>query len=98
MSDALSFVEIDGQHAELLPARTVLSMFSAGGSCGCGTSTSTSTSPSTGTGTGGGQGSGMAEFFDNVFFTNGNVYNYVTGGAGSVGSGGTPTSGTGGGH
>ncbi|MGH3721232.1 MAG: hypothetical protein ACRDRI_20750 [Pseudonocardiaceae bacterium] len=34
MSDALSFVEIDGQHVELLPARTVLSLFSAG--CGCG--------------------------------------------------------------
>jgi hypothetical protein len=29
MSDALSFAEIDGQHVELLPARTVLS-------CGCG--------------------------------------------------------------
>jgi hypothetical protein len=35
MSDALSFVEVEGQHVELLPARTVLSMFSAGG-CGCG--------------------------------------------------------------
>jgi hypothetical protein len=35
MSDALSFAEIDGQHVELLPARTVLSLFSAGG-CGCG--------------------------------------------------------------
>jgi hypothetical protein len=33
MSDALSFAEIDGQHVELLPARTVLSMFSAGGCC-----------------------------------------------------------------
>ncbi len=30
MSDALSFVEIDGQHAELLPGRTVLSLFAAG--------------------------------------------------------------------
>jgi hypothetical protein len=27
MSDALSFAEICGQHVELLPARTVLSMF-----------------------------------------------------------------------
>ena len=27
MSDALSFAEIDGQHVELLPARTVMSMF-----------------------------------------------------------------------
>ncbi len=33
MSDALSFVEIDGQRAELLPARTVLSLVST---CGCG--------------------------------------------------------------
>ena len=29
MSDAMSFAEIDGQHVELLPARTVLSLFSA---------------------------------------------------------------------
>jgi hypothetical protein len=28
MYDALSFAEIDGQRVELLPARTVLSMFS----------------------------------------------------------------------
>lgn len=28
MYDALTYVEIDGQHPELLPARTVLSMFS----------------------------------------------------------------------
>lgn len=27
MSDSLSFAEIDGQHVELLPARTVLSLF-----------------------------------------------------------------------
>ena len=31
MYDVLSFAEIDGQHAELLPARTVLSMFSLDG-------------------------------------------------------------------
>ena len=31
MSRALSFAEIDGQRVELLPARTVLSLFSAGG-------------------------------------------------------------------
>ncbi len=29
MSDAVSFAELAGQHVELLPARTVLSMFSA---------------------------------------------------------------------
>jgi len=31
MSDALSFAEIDSQHVELLPARTVLSLFIVGG-------------------------------------------------------------------
>jgi hypothetical protein len=31
MSDAVSFTEIDGQHVELLPARTVMSLFVAGG-------------------------------------------------------------------
>ncbi|MGH3812619.1 MAG: hypothetical protein ACRDUV_09205 [Pseudonocardiaceae bacterium] len=30
MSDTVSFAELDGQHVELLPARTVLSMFIAG--------------------------------------------------------------------
>ena len=29
MSDTVSFAEFDGQHVELLPTRTVLSMFSA---------------------------------------------------------------------
>ena len=37
MSDAVSFVEIDGQHVELLPARTVLSMFAQGTDGGYGT-------------------------------------------------------------
>jgi len=31
MSATVSFAEFDGQHVELLPARTVLSMFSAQG-------------------------------------------------------------------
>ncbi|MDQ4103126.1 MAG: hypothetical protein M3186_05260 [Actinomycetota bacterium] len=35
MSHAVSFAEIDGQHVELLPARTVLSVFPAGGCDGC---------------------------------------------------------------
>jgi len=34
MFDALSYAEIDGQHAELLPSRTVLSLFSTGGGGG----------------------------------------------------------------
>ncbi len=33
MSDALSFADVDGQHVELLPARTVMSAFRT---CGCG--------------------------------------------------------------
>ncbi|MGH3888115.1 MAG: hypothetical protein ACRDSZ_16395 [Pseudonocardiaceae bacterium] len=39
MSDTVSFAELDRQHVELLPARTVLSMFSAadGGVAGDGT-------------------------------------------------------------
>ncbi len=38
MSDALSFAEIDGQQVELLPARTVMSMFvvKSGGDGGVG--------------------------------------------------------------
>jgi hypothetical protein len=42
MSDALNLAEIDGQHAELLPPRTVLSVFSlyGGGSGGPGSSDS----------------------------------------------------------
>lgn len=34
MSDALNFTEIDRQHTELLPARTVMSMFRTGTSTG----------------------------------------------------------------
>jgi hypothetical protein len=30
MSEAMSFAALDGQHVELLPARTVLSLFSVG--------------------------------------------------------------------
>jgi hypothetical protein len=36
MSDALSFTEIDRQHIELLPARTVMSMFRIAGQSGKG--------------------------------------------------------------
>ena len=36
MSDALSFTEISGQHVELLPARTVMSMFATGTGTGDG--------------------------------------------------------------
>jgi len=37
MSESLSFAEIDGQHLELLPARTVMSMYAGwGGGTGIG--------------------------------------------------------------
>ncbi len=36
MSDTVSFAELDGQHVELLPARTVLSVFSAQDTGGAG--------------------------------------------------------------
>jgi hypothetical protein len=50
MSDALSFSEMDGQHVELLPARTVLSMFHLddGDSTVIGSACETSTSPGNG--------------------------------------------------
>jgi hypothetical protein len=35
MFDALSFSEIDGQHVELLPTRTVMSLFGMGGKGNC---------------------------------------------------------------
>jgi hypothetical protein len=34
MSDTVNFTELDGQHVELLPARTVLSMFAQEGGLG----------------------------------------------------------------
>jgi hypothetical protein len=34
MPDALSFAELEGQHVELLPARTVLSLFNTSSSAG----------------------------------------------------------------
>jgi hypothetical protein len=34
MSDTLSFVELAGQHVELLPARTVMSLFGTDGRAG----------------------------------------------------------------
>ena len=60
MPEALSFTEIDRQHLELLPARTVMSVFATASGTGKGTTagdastttttTSTSTDPNSGTG------------------------------------------------
>lgn len=89
MSDALSFAEIDGQHVELLPARTVLSMVSTpagpkGGDAGNG-GPGGKGGPA-GTGGVGGAGTGKAAIFGNWFYVeDGNVYNQATGGEGGVG-------------
>ncbi|MBV9061005.1 MAG: hypothetical protein JO296_18790 [Pseudonocardiales bacterium] len=51
MPEALSFIEIERQHLELLPARTVMSMFMADGTAGnkgtTGGSGNTESAPST---------------------------------------------------
>jgi hypothetical protein len=91
MFDGLSFAEIDGQLVELLPARTVLSMFSAGGPRGG----DTGNAGTGGTGGTGGAGSGKAALFDNYFYTEGDVTNTLTGGVGgtSTADGGDATGG-----
>ncbi|MDQ3761132.1 MAG: hypothetical protein M3460_05375 [Actinomycetota bacterium] len=94
MSDALSFAEIDGQHVELLPARTVLSMFATGGPRGG----DAGNGGMGGTGGEGGDAKGKAALFDNWFYTEGDVYNYVTGATGGTGGaadGGATTGGAG---
>lgn len=50
MPEALSFTDIDRQHLELLPARTVMSMLTAGtGTAGDANSSSTTTTTTSGT-------------------------------------------------
>ena len=91
MSDALSFAEIDVAHVELLPARTVLSMFrvSVGGDTGNG--------GQGGKGGVGGEGEGKAYFLNPYFYTEGDVTNSLTGGLGgeSTADGGATTGGAG---
>ena len=85
MTDALSFVEIDGQHVELLPARTVLSLFTAGGGGPKGGDAGNGGPGGTG---GAGDGAeGKAAFFHPWFYTEGDVYNTVTGATGGTGGG-----------
>ncbi len=88
MTDALSFAEIDAQHLELLPARTVLSLFTAGGGSEGGDGYG-------GDGGYGGDAKGKAAIFDNYFYTEGDVYNTVTGAEGGSADGGTGTGGAG---
>ncbi|HEV7450938.1 MAG TPA: hypothetical protein VGO16_06045 [Pseudonocardiaceae bacterium] len=93
MSDALSFVEIDGQHVELLPARTVLSLFSGCGGCG---GPEGGDAGYTGQGGTGGAGKGEAAFLHNWFYIeDGDVYNNVTGATGGSADGGGATGGAG---
>jgi hypothetical protein len=94
MSDALSFAEIDGQHPELLPARTVLSMFSVGGSRGG----DAGNAGQGGTGGAGGKGMGKVDFVHNWIYVEGDNYNNLTsgnGGAGGAADGGSATGGAG---
>jgi hypothetical protein len=84
MPDAVSFAEIDGQHVELLPARTVMSVFVRGGGGGA----------NGGTGGAGGGGTGGL----GVDVLNIDVAGDQTNGAGSGigGSGGNANGGIGG--
>ena len=86
MSDAVSFAEIDGQHAELLPARTVMSVFSTGGSTGRG-----------GNGGGGGKG-GVGRGGLGINLINLNLFGDQTNSAGDGvgGAGGSSLGGAGG--
>src|ERR687894_666526 len=83
MTDALSFAEIDAQHLELLPARTVLSLFATGGGAKGGDT------GNGGPGGYGGDGTGKAAFLHNYFYTEGDVYNTATGGQGGGGDRGS---------
>ena len=97
MYNALSDVEIERQHVELLPARTVLSLVFQAGSSNTSTTTSTSATSSTPSATGttatptaagttAAPSSGGPTFSaNNIFiFLATNQYNTVTGGAGAT--------------
>jgi hypothetical protein len=88
MTDALSFAEIDAQHLELLPARTVLSLFATTGGGGKGGDVTG------GAGGHGGEGEGKASIAHNWFYIeDGYVYNTATGGQGGAADGGAATGG-----
>jgi hypothetical protein len=82
MSDVLSFAELDGQHVELLPARTVLSLFGTVGNGGNG-------------GTGGAGGSGTGGFGVNLLNINAGGDQFNNGGNGIGGNGGNANGGNG---
>jgi hypothetical protein len=56
MSDAMSFAELDGQHVELLPSRTVLSLIAMTGDGGTATGGNGGTNNGNNTGGNGGTG------------------------------------------
>ena len=93
MSDALSFVEIDGQHVELLPARTVLSLVSAGAPKGGDAAAPAPAGVTGGAGGAGGDGSGKAAFLHNWIYVEGDMQNTLTGGAGGAAPGGAASGG-----
>jgi hypothetical protein len=94
MFETLSFAEIDGQHVELLPARTVLSMFNLDAAAGPQGGSAGNGGPG-GKGGAAGTGSGWASFYQPYFYTEGDVTNSLTGGQGGATSadGGATTGG-----
>jgi hypothetical protein len=74
MPDALSHAELDGQHVELLPARTVLSLFVSDGTPG---------SPGDGSD---GSGAGSTITNDGIGYTQYATHGIGTGGVGGTAS------------
>ncbi|MGH3775414.1 MAG: hypothetical protein ACRDRR_06700 [Pseudonocardiaceae bacterium] len=95
MTDVLSFAEIDGQHVELLPARTVLSLFSVGDpgapAGGAAAPAPAAAGPVGGDAGNGGVGEGKAAFLHNWIYVEGDMTNALTGGAGGAATGGAGT-------
>ncbi|MGH3989696.1 MAG: hypothetical protein ACRDTZ_20655 [Pseudonocardiaceae bacterium] len=94
MTDALNFAEIDAQHVELLPARTVLSLFSVGdpgapaGGAAAPAPAAAAGGPVGGDAGNGGAGEGKAAFLHNWIYVEGDMTNTLTGGAGGAATGG----------
>lgn len=101
MSDVLSFVEIDGQHVELLPARTVLSLFSVGDPGAPAPAPAPAGGPVGGDAGNGGAGGttgpthGKAGFLHNWIYVEGDMHSTLTGAAGGAAPGGAATGGAG---
>ncbi|MGH3907675.1 MAG: hypothetical protein ACRDTE_26370 [Pseudonocardiaceae bacterium] len=85
MSDALSFAEIDGQHLEMLPARTVLSMYGGGYGDDGGDGGKGGDGGYGGDAKGGDGGSADAKVHDNYNVGKGDQYNVAYGGWGGDG-------------